>query len=93
MTLLVKQCRVNMNTIHPSNSTALHSMTRSGASATIQVLLDAGADNSIANMANNTAMHIAVLWKSLNALDELIKSGADFSQLNLAEESPLHTVA
>jgi ankyrin repeat protein len=72
-------------------STSICGSLRAGATA--QLLLDAGADSSIANVAGDTAMHIAIFWKSLNVLDNLVKSVANFSLLNSKGESPLHAVA
>ena len=91
--MLVKHGRVNINTLDNANCTALHSVAELGLGATARLLLDAGVDTSIANMAGDTAMHIAVFWKSLDVLEELVESGASFSMLNSDGESPLHEVA
>lgn len=57
--------------------------------ATLHVLLDAGAQPSVADSAGLTPLHIAVYGRRWNILDELLRRGANPNAIDARKTTPL----
>ncbi|KAK2880148.1 hypothetical protein FQN49_000527 [Arthroderma sp. PD_2] len=73
--------------------TALHTTTISGQSATVQALLDYGADASIKSDDGQTPLHLAARNNHFLIARHLIEAGADISAKDNNDLTPLHCAA
>jgi len=86
---------VNLNGASTSGFTALDWAAREGRIASIDALLDAGADPDILDDGPNgwTALHHAIHRDQTAALEDLLDRGADFEQASRYGETPLMLAA
>ena len=91
--LLIDDGRVNINTIDFDGDTALHAAAREDRVENARVLLNAGTDPNIANVAGETAIFHAIHWYAHKTLRLLVSWGVDSDVRSSDGRTILHALA
>ena len=87
--LVSKKANVNIRAKGIDNRTPLHSAVRSGHFATVNCLLNNGADVNAVDSRNWTPLHLAVQRREKTIAKNLLKHGAELNIKNSSDETPL----
>jgi ankyrin repeat protein len=84
---------INLSDTDVYGRTALHWAAAKGHYRALAILLDHGADVTMADMHGNTALHLCILRGHLRAVSPLLECGADFMHSNAKGESPFNLLS